>query len=105
MPDIELDIIQNDGISQIVICSAEDREQQKIFEKIEMAITDASCLEKDKIIKIWCEGHLPIRSIRVSPCIDQEQVFNSIKHYCLHKAYWMKYVDVYKSSIPYRRPR
>ena len=55
-------------------------------------------------ISIWFEGHLPIRTITVSPCINQEEVIESFRHYCTHEKFWLKYVKVQGSTIPYRRP-
>jgi len=90
---------------QIVIGAGQDQRQWEVFEKVECVIGEACSDEERAKIKIWCDGHLPIRNIRVSPCINQEQVIKSIKHYCKHKKYWLKYVDVIGSSIPYRRPK
>lgn len=54
-------------------------------------------------IPVWCEGHLPIRSITVSPCIHQKEVEESIRHYCRH-IYWLRDVKIQSSSIPFRQP-
>lgn len=95
------DILQK----QIVIGPGHDEKQKKVFEKVERTVNEICGDAEKKTIKIWCEGHLPIRSIRVSPSSNQDQVIKSIKHYCKHKKYWLKYVDVVGSSIPYRRPK
>lgn len=53
-------------------------------------------------IPVWCEGHLPIRSITVGPCTYQREVVEDIRHYCRH-IYWLQHVKVSASSIPFRR--
>ncbi len=55
-----------------------------------------------EIIPIWCDGHLPIRTITVAPSLDQERQISMIKHFCTHKHFWMKYITVMGSKIPYR---
>ena len=57
--------------------------------------------EFDKNIKVWCEGHLPIRSITVGPCENQATVKESISYYCKH-TYWLQDVDIRTSDIPFR---
>ncbi len=56
----------------------------------------------DNAPKIWCEGHLPIRSITIGPNPDIERVKESIEHYCKKSVYWLKDVDIKLSRIPYR---
>lgn len=63
--------------------------------------------EDSKIInwKVWCEGHLPIRSIMVGPCKEKKEMVESIKNFCLYSAlYWLRDVEVVDSKIPYRVP-
>lgn len=55
----------------------------------------------DKEIKIWCDGHLPIRKIIVGPSKDAEYMVNSIKEYIKTK-YWMRDIEVEASQIPLR---
>lgn len=64
----------------------------------------AKTKKKDNV-DVWFEGHMPIRTITVSPCENQEEVVESIRHYCTHEKYWLKYVKVKGSQIPYRRPK
>lgn len=93
---------------QILISEAGDDVQKKAFESIDRILTaDAEQKEEQlfKGAKLWCKGHLPIRSIRVSPCQDQKEVIESIEHYCTHCKYWLKYVEVVGSDTPYRRPK
>lgn len=94
---------------QILIGEADDVVQKKVFEAIDRILTaDAEREEREQLFKgakLWCKGHLPIRSIRVSPCHNQKDVIESIKHYCTHHRFWMKYVEVVGSNTPYRRPK
>lgn len=93
------------GSPQIIIGQGKD--QQKIFEAFDRVLT-ANTKEKNCLfsgVKLWCEGHLPIRSIKVSPCQNQKEVIESIQHYCVHQKFWMKYVEVSGSDTPYRRPK
>lgn len=52
-------------------------------------------------IKIWCDGHLPIRKIIVGPSKDAEYMVNSIREYIKTK-YWMRDIKVETSQIPLR---
>lgn len=54
-----------------------------------------------KGIKIWCDGHLPIRRIMVGPSKDAEFMKYSIDEYKKTK-YWMEDVAVDISKIPLR---
>lgn len=93
------------GKPQIIIGPGED--QQEIFEALDRILT-ADAGQDNRLfpeVKLWCEGHLPIRSIMVSPCQNQKEVIESIRHYCVHRKFWMKYVDVSGSATPYRRPK
>ncbi len=77
------------------------------YEKLENSSPDPrldEVLEKLKGIKVWCEGHLPIRKITVGPNPNQYEVAESIEHYIQNK-YWLRYVDIEKSKIPYRNKK
>lgn len=52
-------------------------------------------------IKIWCDGHLPIRRIIVGPSPDAELMKCSIEEY-LKTKYWMRDIRVDISEIPLR---
>lgn len=94
----------------ILVGEASEMSQKETLNKLEEIkescygnnTNDLNELEK---ICIWFEGHLPIRTIMVSPCENQEEVIESFRHYCKHEKYWLKYVKVSGSSIPYRRPK
>ena len=52
-------------------------------------------------VKVWCDGHLPIRKIVVGPSKDAEYMVNSINEFKKTK-YWMQDIIVEKSKIPLR---
>jgi len=81
----------------IIIGEAIDEKQKEIFQ-----LLDGLNFSNKEKTPIWCEGHLPLRSITISPSINEEQVFNMLNHYCKHGKYWLKYVKINKSTIPYR---
>lgn len=91
----------------ILVGEAPEDKQKKILRNLE-DIKERYFRENSSLsdnISIWFEGHLPIRTITVSPCENQEEVVESLRHYCVHEKYWLKYVKVIGSSIPYRRPK
>lgn len=73
----------------------------------EISILIETLLEKHHIkrdgseIKVWFQGHLPIREITVAPGPDMLRIKESIKYY-LNTIYWLKYVEVKESKIPFR---
>lgn len=88
--------------NQIIV--SQGKNQEKVFNKIDSIVYKLN-KEKSTKIKIWCEGHLPIRSITVSPCENKEEIVESIKNYCQNSEnYWLRYVEVDSSKIPYRAP-
>lgn len=91
-----------DGPRKLVIGPMEEQGQKKLFEKLDRILKADQALRD---VKLWCAGHLPIRTITVSPCANQDEVIQSIRHYCAHRKYWLRYVDVTGSDIPYRRPK
>lgn len=97
-----------DDNPQIIIGQADECAQKEAFEVVDRILSADRKKKKNQIfsgVNLWCEGHLPIRSIQVSPCENQKEVIESIKHYCLHHKFWLKYVHVTGSSTPYRRPK
>jgi|GEM_PF-2818943 len=84
-----------------IIYISQGRKQEEIFN----ALYEYVGKLKNHKVKIWCEGHLPIREIVVGPCVNQQDVIESIRHFCLHSnKYWLRCVDVKGSEIPYRTP-
>ncbi len=77
--------------------------QEAVFNRVYPIVQEFSekSSDEDKI-KVWCEGHLPVRSITVGPSPNQSTIIEYIQHYCRH-TYWLRDVDIYASDIPYRR--
>lgn len=74
--------------------------QKYIFQMVDKYVSAYNIYSKKKIC-IWCDGFLPIRGITVGPSSDAQDLSESIAHK-IKKKYWMKYVDVDVSGIPYR---
>lgn len=52
-------------------------------------------------VKVWCDGHLPVRRVIVGPSQDAELMKCSIEEY-LKTKYWMRDIKVDISKIPLR---
>lgn len=81
----------------VIISQGEN--QQEVFEAIYAYVNNLNGKNK---IKVWCEGHLPLRKITIGPCINQNSMAEAIRHYCKHK-YWLRDVEIELSAIPFRR--
>lgn len=55
-------------------------------------------------LQIICDGHLPIISITVSPCPQQNYIKEVIERFC-QSHYWLQTVQVKCSNIPYIAPK
>jgi len=51
-------------------------------------------------VRIYCEGHLPIRKITIAPMPDQNRIKEQVKRFCDSK-YWLEDVEVTVSNTPY----
>ena len=85
--------------SSVIISQGEN--QEKIFESIYQCVQEFKAQEKMEIA-VWCEGHLPLRSITIGPCQNQNSMAEAIKYYCQHK-YWLRDVKINVSAIPFRK--
>jgi hypothetical protein len=74
-------------------------EQREIFWEVKKHLKKCPDIVSPKI---WCEGHLPIREIIVERGQDTELIVEIIQTY-LKTKYWLNYVDVRQSQIPYRK--
>lgn len=54
-------------------------------------------------INIYCEGHLPVKTIYVAPTYDRDRTVESVKRFC-ESHYWLSEVDVKASKIPFIPP-
>ena len=94
------------GEGKTVIRIPQGNNQEAIYYKIEQEVSKYNKkqhLEGDYKIRIYCEGHLPIRSIMVAPTYDRQRTAEKIKRYCWSN-YWLRGVDVTFSNIPYIPP-
>ena len=78
--------------------------QKEIFDHIDYIARQWNYIHPDKMVKIWCKGHLPIREITIGPCLNKEEVAESIAHY-IRNIYWLKYAEIKCCGIPYRDKR
>lgn len=77
------------------------QKQEEVFDIVYDILHNFHKWNKQDCPKVWCEGHLPIRKITVSPGKRKMEIKESIEHYCRH-TYWLKDVDIEESIIPYR---
>jgi len=56
--------------------------------------------KKDMSRRVFCDGHLPIRSIKIAPMTDQNRVMEQVNSFCRSK-YWLKDIEISISNIPY----
>lgn len=74
--------------------------QKYIFQMMDYYVTNYNKKHKSNV-KIWCEGYLPIRGITIGPSEDAEELCESVSQR-IKNIYWLKYVTVNVSGIPYR---
>lgn len=103
-PDNCVFISQGNNQEEIFECVYRhvDEFNQKMLKKIGGATDRESSKKCGDRIKVWCEGHLPIRSITVGPSKDQANIKEAISYYCKH-TYWLRDVEVDVSAIPFRK--
>jgi len=101
-PDFPIKLC-DDKPSDIII--SQGKNQKELFNVVYNYIYRNPNKDNINAVKIWCEGHLPIREIIVGPCENQHEMIENIQHYCLHSdEYWLRCVSVMPSEIPYRTP-
>lgn len=91
--------------NSIIISQGCDQEQvfKTVHDCVEKFIDEQRTLGNAVApIPVWCEGHLPIRSLTIGPCTHQREMVESVQHYCNH-AYWLQDVKIKASKIPFRR--
>jgi len=96
---IELEKVDEPALKKNEILLGNGKKQEKV-----MRALSAFVQTKERTFvntKIWCDGHLPMRRIIVGPSKDAELMRKSIVQY-KHNKYWMKYIDVIISDIPFR---
>jgi len=80
----------------------EGSNQESIFNEVNEQVQDYNKRKKKNEfeIHIFCEGHLPIKKITISPMSEQQRIKEQVKRYCYSK-YWLRNVEVVCSEIPY----
>lgn len=88
------------GMGEIWI--PEGSNQESIFNEVNEKVQDYNKGKKNNefYIHIFCEGHLPVKKITISPMNDQQRIKEQVKRYCYSK-YWLRNVAVVCSEIPY----
>jgi len=82
---------------EIPVCT----NQSDLCSRVRGYITEHPELTTDNVkIRVFCKGHLPIRSIRIAPMIDQNRIKEQVSRFCRSK-YWLRDVDIKPSDIPY----
>lgn len=92
-------IIDNNEFAKTVVVP-DYSNQEEICNLVRLYIKTHTELIDDGDINVFCEGHLPIRSITISPMPDQNRMKEQVSRFCQSK-YWLKDVDIRKSNIPY----
>lgn len=79
---------------------SQGEKQREIYEAVKRALHP---LREDPnlALRIWCDGHLPIRKLVVGPSRNQNDLIESIRHYC-DNTWWLNDVGVTGSGIPFR---
>jgi len=80
----------------VPVCS----NQEKLCANVREYIKKHPKLTGNIDIRVFCDGHLPIRSIRIAPMSDQKRIIEQVSRYCQSR-YWLKDVKVHASKIPY----
>ncbi|MDR1188081.1 MAG: hypothetical protein LBK95_11610 [Bifidobacteriaceae bacterium] len=57
-----------------------------------------------RFVRVWCDGHLPIRGVTVGPHPRLKEIKEAIEHF-FSTHWWLRDATVKPSKIPYRRPR
>ncbi len=83
--------------SEIVVSNGKFQEQVCVRLRSKMRQQTPSI----RNVKVWCDGHLPVRRITVGPSQDAELMKCSIEEY-LKTKYWMRDIKVDISKIPLR---
>lgn len=96
---LSLEFVKSDAVQEDELIVSNGKYQAEICNMLRQKIRRLSFT--DKRMKIWCDGHLPIRRIIVGPSKDAEYMVHSIEEYIKTK-YWMRDIKVEASQIPLR---
>lgn len=77
----------------------EGSDQKEVYKRVKEKV-NKFLVGKNRTLRVFCKGHLPIMQIRVAPSDNQERIAEQIKRFCKSK-YWLQDVEVLASEIPY----
>lgn len=100
-PNMVFNISDNNNCDCEEIYISTGQNQRKIFLIIDNQCRKYGMDKSTAVIKIWCDGYLPIRSILVGPNLEGETIKESIALYC-KTHHWLKHIVVKTSPMPYR---
>lgn len=101
LKDKGIDIRYNEKKESKQIIVGIGKNQSDLSLQIEMLMEKYHIKRDGSEMKIWYQGHLPIRTITVAPGSDMHRIKESIQYY-LNTIYWLRYVEVKESKIPLR---
>lgn len=81
------------------VCVPKCNNQEELYNKFVKIINSYTKYSQNNI-RIFCDGHLPITSITVSPSQNQYKIVDQLKRFCQSK-YWLKKVEIKCSKIPF----
>lgn len=96
--DGEYEYYLHEDANCVVITQGDN--QKEVFEIVHKQVEEF--YGTDLKIPVWCEGHLPLRTITIGPCPNQSNMLEAIRHYCKH-TYWLRDVEIIASKIPFRK--
>lgn len=80
----------------------EGNDQKSKYNIIRNVVKEYNRKQQDSLthIHVYCKGHLPIKSITISPMLGQDRLREQVERFCVSK-YWLRDVTVKCSEIPY----
>ena len=88
-----------------VIMISQGAKQKEVFTQMADIADKINCTSEKNAqpLKVWCEGHLPIRKIRVGNTRRKKELKEAIAHFCRYSEFfWLRYVDVEATETPFR---
>ena len=74
--------------------------QDELCSTVREYVKNDAELQEEGEIRVFCDGRLPIRSIKIGPMPDNKRIKEQVEYYCKNK-YWLRDVEVSVSDIPY----
>lgn len=93
------EIIDNNEYKETIIIPI-CKNQEELYLSVYKYIKLDKKYTSDGEIRIFCDGHIPVRSIKIGPMPDQERIKEQVQIFCKSK-YWLQDVEISISTIPY----